>query len=171
MIYTVQLNSTPLGVGLDLYEKVVTTDVGFKHNCKTIELLYGWKFDSSSSMFITPGIRLCLLIIFILHGFLKFTNNKQTLGKLSYCDTIMLNNIPVHTVIPIEFFTICISVRLSERFKVTHHKINFVKNCPQWSLNSQPPDYHSGALTTELSRNLSFVSCTTSHVGLCLFRA
>ena len=76
---------------------------------------------------------------------------------------------------PFEFFTIRISVRLSDRIKVTQHKVNFVKNCPQWGLNSQPPDHQSGALTTELARNLleisevSFVSCITSHVGLCLF--
>ena len=34
----------------------------------------------------------------------------------------------------IEFFTIRISVRLSDRSKVTQNKINFVKNCPQWGL-------------------------------------
>ena len=32
----------------------------------------------------------------------------------------------------IEFFTIGVSVRLSDRFNVTQSKINFVKNCPQW---------------------------------------
>ena len=47
-----------------------------------------------------------------------------------------------------------ISVRLSDRSKVTENRINFVKNCPQWDLNSQPPDHQSGALTTELGRNL-----------------
>ena len=41
----------------------------------------------------------------------------------------------------LEFFTLGVSVRLSDRFKVTQNKINFVKNCPQWDLNSQPP-YH-----------------------------
>ena len=34
--------------------------------------------------------------------------------------------------IPFEFFTIGVSVRLSDRFNVTQNKINFVKNCPQW---------------------------------------
>ena len=71
-----------------------------------------------------------------------------------------------------------ISVRLSDRFKVTLNKINFVKNCPQWGLNPQTLDHHSNALPTELGRNLLarrflkwalFVSCTTSHVGLCSF--
>ena len=33
--------------------------------------------------------------------------------------------------ISIEFFTIRISVRLSNISEVTQHKINFVKNCPQ----------------------------------------
>ena len=32
----------------------------------------------------------------------------------------------------LSFFTIRISVRLSDRSKVTQIKINFVKNCPQW---------------------------------------
>ena len=71
-----------------------------------------------------------------------------------------------------------ISVRLSDRSKVTQNKINFLKNCPQWGLNSQPLDHHSNALPAELGRNLLgrrflkwalFVSCITSHVGLCSF--
>ena len=70
----------------------------------------------------------------------------------------------------------CISVRLSDRS--TQNKINFVQNCPKSGLNPQPPDHHSNALPTELGRNLLgirflkwalFVSCTTSHVGLCSF--
>ena len=48
----------------------------------------------------------------------------------------------------------CISVRLFDRTKVTRNKINFVKNCPQWGLNSQPPDHESPALTTVLSHYL-----------------
>ena len=47
-----------------------------------------------------------------------------------------------------------ISVRLSDRSKVTQNKINFVKNCRQWGLNSQPPDHQSNALPTELSHYL-----------------
>ena len=39
-----------------------------------------------------------------------------------------------------------ISVRLSDRFKVTQHKINFIKNCPQWDLNPQPSDHQAHAL-------------------------
>ena len=42
-------------------------------------------------------------------------------------------------------------VRLSDRYKVTQYKINFVKNYPQWGLNSQPLDHQSHALPTELS--------------------
>ena len=53
----------------------------------------------------------------------------------------------------IEFFTTRITVRLSDRFKVTKNKINFVKNCPQCGLNSQPVDHYSNALTTELSQH------------------
>ena len=47
-----------------------------------------------------------------------------------------------------------ISVRISGRSKVTQNKINFVKNCPQWGLNSQPPDHQSRTLPTVLARNL-----------------
>ena len=54
----------------------------------------------------------------------------------------------------IEFFMIRVSVRFTDRFKVTQNKINFIKNCPQWGLNSQPPDHPSNALPTELGRNL-----------------
>ena len=50
-----------------------------------------------------------------------------------------------------------ISVRLSDRSKVTQEKINFVKNifpqCPL-SLNLQALDYHSNALPTELNHYL-----------------
>ena len=53
-----------------------------------------------------------------------------------------------------EFFTIHVSVRLSDRSEVTQNKINFVKNCPQWGLNSQPPDHQANALPTELGWNL-----------------
>ena len=40
--------------------------------------------------------------------------------------------------------------------KVTQNKTNFVKNCPWWSLNPQPPDYHTNALPTELSHKAHF---------------
>ena len=46
------------------------------------------------------------------------------------------------------------SVRLPDRYKVTQHKINFVKNCSQWGLNSQPQDQQSNALPDELSHYL-----------------
>ena len=70
----------------------------------------------------------------------------------------------------IEFFTIRISVRLSNRSKVIQNKINFVKNCSQWGLNSQPPDHQCWEESVgDFWSELSFVSCTTSHVGLCLF--
>ena len=57
-------------------------------------------------------------------------------------------------------------------------KKKFVKNCPQWGLKPGPLDLQANALPTELGRNLLdsrflkrtlFVSCTTSHVGLCSF--
>ena len=53
-----------------------------------------------------------------------------------------------------EFFTIHVSVRLSDRSEVTQNKINFIKNCPQWGLNSLPPDHQFTALPTVLSHYL-----------------
>ena len=53
-----------------------------------------------------------------------------------------------------EFLTIRVSVRLSDRSKVTQNKINFVKNCPQWGWNPGPPDHHSNAQPTDLGWNL-----------------
>ena len=58
----------------------------------------------------------------------------------------------------IEFFTLGLSDTFLSDYltdlKVTQNKINFVKNCPQWGLNSQPPDHLSNALPTELSHYL-----------------
>ena len=34
---------------------------------------------------------------------------------------------------PFEFFTLGVSVRLSDRSNVTQNKVNFVKNYPQWA--------------------------------------
>ena len=47
-----------------------------------------------------------------------------------------------------------ISVRLSDRSKVTQNKINLVINFPHRGLNSQPPDHESNALPTKLSHYL-----------------
>ena len=52
-----------------------------------------------------------------------------------------------------EFFTIGVSIRLSDRFNVTQNKINFVKNCPQWGWKPGPPDLQASALPTELSQH------------------
>ena len=52
-----------------------------------------------------------------------------------------------------EFFTIGVSVRLSDRFNVTQNKINFVKNCPQWGWKPGPLDLQASALPTELSQH------------------
>ena len=70
-----------------------------------------------------------------------------------------------------------ISVRLSDRSQVMQHKINFIKNCPQWGLNPWPSDHQSHALinwarqesVTDFWSEHSFVSYTTSHAGLFLF--
>ena len=78
-----------------------------------------------------------------------------------------------------EFFTIGVSVRLSDRsLHREEQKKKFIKNCPQWGLKPGPADLQANALPTELGRNLLgrrflkwalFVSHTTSHVGLCPF--
>ena len=59
------------------------------------------------------------------------------------------------------FFTVrksgaLLSDYLTDRSKVKQNKINFVKNCPQWGLNLQPPDHYSNSLPTDLDlgRNL-----------------
>ena len=78
----------------------------------------------------------------------------------------------------IEFFTIGVFVRLSDRSLHREEQKNFVKNCPQWGWKPGLQDLQANALPTELGRNLLgrrflkwalFVSCTTSHVGLCSF--
>ena len=49
----------------------------------------------------------------------------------------------------IEFFTIGLSDAFLSDYltvQVTQNKINFLKNCPQWGLNSQPPHLQSRAL-------------------------
>ena len=89
------------------------------------------------------------------------------------CSLIFCCNNWVFLVRPIR----CISIRLSDRSKVTQNKINFTKNSSQLDLNSQPPDHQSHALLTELGRNLLGMSevnfllfhAPPSHVGLCLF--
>ena len=60
-----------------------------------------------------------------------------------------------------------ISVRLSDRSEITQNKLNLVKNCPQWGLNSQPPDHEPNAVLTVLGRNL----LKFSEVSFLLFHA
>ena len=70
-----------------------------------------------------------------------------------------------------------ISVRLSDRSKITQHKINFVKNCPPvgfeltTSRSSVPcsPNWAREESVGDFWSEFSFVPCTTLHVGLCLF--
>ena len=60
-----------------------------------------------------------------------------------------------------------ISVRLSDSSEVTQNKINLVKNCPQWGLNSQPPDHQFYALPAELARNLKWAFFCFMHQFTC----
>ena len=54
----------------------------------------------------------------------------------------------------LEFFTIGVSVRLSDRSLYREEQKKFVKNCSQWDLKPGPPDLQANALPTELGRNL-----------------
>ena len=81
-------------------------------------------------------------------------------------------------VVPFGFFTIHVSVILSDRSPRREEQKKIIKNCSQWGWNPWPPDHQDNALPTELGRNLLgrwllkwdlFVSCTTSQVGLCSF--
>ena len=92
---------------------------------------------------------------------MKWLWSSWTEGKVNYWHHDV-GNIWVFHVRPIWH----ISVRLSERSKVTQNKINFIKNCPQWSVNSQPPDHQSHALLTEVGRNLSELSFLLFHAPL-----
>ena len=51
-----------------------------------------------------------------------------------------------------EFFTIGVSVRLSERSLHREEQKTFVKNCPQWGLKPGPLNPEVNALPTELGR-------------------
>ena len=77
----------------------------------------------------------------------------------------MTLTIEVFTII--DFFTTRISVRLSDRPKPTQNKINNLKNCPQWGLNSQPLDHQPYALSTVLEKN----HLEMSEVSFLLFHA
>ena len=105
---------------------------------------------SSSLVFVTPSIRNCTLTLIsssLVPGLLCVDNHKLFFtNSPQYKNTNIANSF--------EFFTIRFSVRLSDRFKVTQNKINFIKNCLQWGLNSQPLDHKSTALQTVLSHYL-----------------
>ena len=51
----------------------------------------------------------------------------------------------------IEFFTIGVSVRLSDRSLHSEEQKRFVKNCPQYGLKPGPPNHQANALPTELT--------------------
>ena len=101
-----------------------------------------------------------------------YNSQKYTYYELSWTREYKEN------IVIIEFFTIGVSVRLSDRSLHREEQKKFVKNCPQWGLKPGPPDLQANALPTELGRNLLvrrflkwalFVSCTSSHIGLCSF--
>ena len=52
----------------------------------------------------------------------------------------------------IEFFTIGVSVRLSDRSLHREEQKKFVKNCPQWGLKPGPLDHETNALPAALGR-------------------
>ena len=54
----------------------------------------------------------------------------------------------------VEFFTMGVSVRLSDRSLHREEQTKFVKkNCPQWGLKPGPLDLQANALPTELSQH------------------
>ena len=55
-----------------------------------------------------------------------------------------------YTCSALEFFTIGIPVRLSDRSLHREGQTFFFKNCPQWGLKPGPPDHQANALPTEL---------------------
>ena len=59
----------------------------------------------------------------------------------------------VKTTGTLEFFTIGVSVRLSDRSLHREEQKKIVKNCPQWGLKPGPPDLQANALPTELSQH------------------
>ena len=88
----------------------------------------------------------------VMHSKVKFyfnlkLNHEQKFGpRLGQCFMFekiaeYMGNTNLAIMSTIEFFTIHISVRLSDRSEDTQHIINFVKNCPQWDLSSQPQDH------------------------------
>ena len=54
--------------------------------------------------------------------------------------------------VEIGFFTIRVSVRLSDRSSYREEQKKFVKNCPQLGLNPGPLIHHSNVLLTVLGR-------------------
>ena len=52
-----------------------------------------------------------------------------------------------------EFFTIGVSVRLSDRCVHLEEQKKLVKNCPQWHLKPGPPDLQANASPTELCQH------------------
>ena len=66
---------------------------------------------------------------------------------------LLIPSLPLSSFLKIEFFTICVSVRLSDRSLHREEQKQFVKNCPQWGLKAGPPDLQANALPTELSQH------------------
>ena len=94
------------------------------------------------------------------------------------CHTCTVRIVVREWCIVVEFFTIGVSVTLSDISLHREEQKKFVKNCPQWGWKPGCLDLQANALPTELGRNLLgrrflkwalFVSYTTSHVGLWSF--
>ena len=82
----------------------------------------------------------------------SFYDESCLFGECGYCNAIISKYMYIRIFHDKKVWHI--SVRSSDRFKVMQNKINFIKNYPQWGLNSQPPDHQSHALPTVLARNL-----------------
>ena len=80
------------------------------------------------------------------------------ISKINTCLTSLkqftLTNITKRVAtITFEFFTLGVSVRLSDRSLHREEQKRIVKNCPQWGLKPEPPDLQANALPTKLSQH------------------
>ena len=130
-------------------------------------LLIGMKLAACGR---TPNIKCILLFNYLPR------KNKNKTDSSSTVQTTELGEFNLRpTSNSIGFFKTCISVRPIDRSKATQNKINFIKNCRQWSVNAQPPYHHSNAIPTELGSKaatvgqkiseVSFISCTFFRIN------
>ena len=110
-------------------------------------------------------------------NYVLFVEKYHQTGNWTHIDSVCTNSKKCTSrVFAIEFFTIGVSVRFSDRSLHREEQKKIRQKLPP--VKPGPLDLQANALPTELGRNLLgsrflkwalFVSCTTSHVGLCSF--